>query len=327
MSILIVDDSRTHRLLLEAILRGAGHREVEMAGSAAEAYERLGMNDPDAPPGALDVQLILMDILMSPVDGIEACARISASLRVGDIPIVMVSALNDEVKLQAAFAAGAVDYVTKPIRTFELLARVRHILRLKHETDLRNARERDLLQVTGKLTIANEALQQLSLQDALTGVGNRRRLDEYLATEWLRAMRNGSTLSLIMVDIDHFKAYNDTYGHGAGDDILTQVAGALRDTLRRPADLVARCGGEEFAIVLPETPHEHALAIGEAIRHAVEGLAVEHCRSPVSTRVTISAGVASTVPVPEASEAALLAQADHALYEAKRAGRNRVISA
>jgi len=327
MSILIVDDSRTHRLLLEAILRGAGHREVAMAGSAAEAYERLGMNDPDAPPSDIGVQLILMDILMSPVDGIEACGRISACERVNDIPVVMVSALNDEVKLQAAFAAGAVDYVTKPIRKFELLARVRHILRLKHEMDLRNARERDLLQVTGKLTVANEALQQLSMQDALTGVANRRRLDGYLSTEWRRAIRNGSTLSLIMVDIDHFKAYNDTYGHGAGDDILARVAATLRDTLRRAADLVARCGGEEFAIVLPETTHEHALAIGESVRQAIEALAVEHCRSPVSARVTISAGVASTVPVQEASEAALLAEADQALYEAKRAGRNQVHSA
>lgn len=326
MTILVVDDSHVQRVLFASMLRDAGHHSIQMAGSAAEAFVLLGIDGPEQtfPP---TVDLILMDIVMHPMDGIEACSRIMGSERTRHIPIVMVSALDDEAKLQAAFAAGAVDYVTKPVRKIELMARVRHVLRLKRETDERNARERDLVLVTGQLQTANLALQELSLHDELTGIANRRRLDEYLAAEWRRALRSRTPVGLIMIDIDYFKRYNDTNGHAAGDDALTRVARSLEGALRRSADLVARCGGEEFAVVLPDTNAVQAAAVAETMRTRVAAMGIEHRASLVSDRVTISAGVASAVPERSSSPTVLSDRADRALYQSKHGGRNRVTQA
>ncbi len=323
MTILVVDDSSVHRTMLAAMLRGAGHQQVLLAESAEDAFRQLGMYG-SGEAVSPEVDLIMMDILMSPIDGIEACGRITSSERARHIPVVMVSALDNEAKLSLAFSVGAVDYVTKPIRQFELLARVGHLLRLKRETDCRSAREHELVEKSRELNAANLALQHLSMQDGLTGVANRRRLDEYLELEWRRAIRNRSTLSVIMIDIDHFKNYNDSYGHGAGDAALSRVAASLTGSLRRAADLVVRFGGEEFAIVLPETSFEHAMVVAETVRRGVERLAIEHGQSPVSGVVTISAGVASTVPDRHSSVANLLRHADQELYASKGAGRNRV---
>lgn len=179
-------------------------------------------------------------------------------------------------------------------------------------------------QLYQKLQEANRQLRQLVSRDALTQVANRRRFDEYLEQEWQRSALAKTNLSLILADIDHFKAYNDTYGHLAGDFCLQQVAGAISRAVRRPADLVARYGGEEFAVILPDTDIKDAVSVAERIRESVKRLNVEHARSPVFY-VTLSLGVASIVPTAEDSPDKLVAAADRVLYRAKNEGRDRVI--
>jgi len=169
-----------------------------------------------------------------------------------------------------------------------------------------------------------EALRGLAYIDGLTGIPNRRRLDEYLVDELKRAMRSGTPLSIIMADVDYFKQYNDTYNHAAGDFCLQRVANAIKATLRRPADLVARYGGEEFSIILPDTSADAALALAEDIRKHIESLSIPHETSEVTRHITVSMGVAGTLPGAQISAGDLLTKADTALYQAKKNGRNRV---
>ena len=169
-------------------------------------------------------------------------------------------------------------------------------------------------------------LDQIAYLDGLTGIANRRRFDQVLDTEWRRAQRSHKPLALIIVDIDHFKSYNDAAGHGRGDDCLRRVATTLAGCVRRPADLVARYGGEEFAVVLPETDREGAAMVAESMRIAIERLALPHPAFRDGRYVTISVGVNVAVPERQEDVHALLKSADDALYEAKRNGRNRVVS-
>jgi diguanylate cyclase (GGDEF)-like protein len=326
MSILIVDDSPDSRLLLKSILKTGGYKDIITVESAHDAFKYLGMNNDSRAGTVTDVDLILMDILMPETDGIEACRLIKANEHLCDIPIIMVSANTDIQKLDLAFTAGAIDYINKPLNKVELLARIRSILRLKQEMDCRKAREQELLRVKQQLEEANKVLQCLSCLDGLTGISNRRSFDESLEQEWRRSVRNQLPLSLVLIDIDFFKAYNDTYGHQMGDECLKRVANVLSNTVNRPGDLIARYGGEEFVVVLPDTDEEGAIVIGEKLRAWVEGLGIEHTKSLVSKYVTISLGIATTIPRQDSSPAVLIAAADQALYQAKQGGRNRVKS-
>jgi diguanylate cyclase (GGDEF)-like protein len=176
-----------------------------------------------------------------------------------------------------------------------------------------------------ELLWANQELTRLSSLDGLTGIANRRYFDDYLNSELNRAVRNGNKLSLVMLDIDFFKFYNDTYGHQEGDRCLQLVAKMLRETVKRPGDLVARYGGEEFVVVLPETGIEGAARVAENLRFNVANLNIEHRNSKVSDHVTISLGVTSIIPAEASSPEELIAQADAALYHAKDTGRDRVV--
>ncbi len=316
MAILLVDDSVDSRLLVQRFLEHEGHWAFLMAGSVPEALKILEEK-------GQDVELILMDLNLPGMDGIEGCRRIAGDPRFRDIPVIMVTGSSEDEHLPAAFQAGAVDFLLKPVNALELGARVRSVLRLKKEMDQRKAREAELVETTYKLAEANRELQRLSSLDGLTGITNRRRFDEVLAHEWKRAMRDRTPLSVILTDIDHFKAYNDRYGHLAGDDCLRRVAGALRDAVQRPGDTVARYGGEEFVAVLAGTDLTGAGAVAETMRAAIERLGVDHAASPTASRATISLGVASTVPDDGTQPATLVAAADEALYEAKKGGRNR----
>jgi len=316
--ILIVDDSAPARLLIGAQLRGAGYQALTFAESARQALAHLGLDGEPGTPAQFD--LILMDLLMPDISGIEACRRIKADVRFLDIPLIMVTAEESAESLKEAFEAGAVDYVTKPVHSLELLARVKSALRLKQETDCRKARERDLVELT-------EKLHRLSVVDGLTGIANRRNFDETLVRAWRRSQRQSTPVSLILVDIDHFKSYNDCHGHLGGDECLQQVAQALSQTVKRPFDLVARYGGEEFGVVLPDTAKAGAEQVAEAMRATVESLRIPHGSSPVSEVVTISCGTASALAAPGTAPESLVAAADACLYEAKHAGRNRVVSA
>lgn len=322
MKILIVDDSPDSQLLIKSILEYAGYKDLLTANSALEAFKRLGM-DSNATVST-DIDLILMDIVMPEMDGIEACRLIKSFEYLRDIPIIIVTATAKD--LQMAFAAGATDYITKPLNKVELLARVSSALRLKREIDNRKAREQELMKLTQQLEELNQMLQRLSSLDGLTGIANRRHFDLILKQEWRRALRDATPLSLILIDVDFFKAYNDTYGHQMGDDCLKRVANSLKDVLKRPTDLIARYGGEEFVVLLPKTDVGGAIALAEEMRAGVEALGIAHARSQATDRVTISLGVATVTPNPDSSHAELIAEADHALYQAKQEGRNRVKS-
>ncbi|WP_312521458.1 diguanylate cyclase [Anaerospora sp.] len=324
MTILVIDDSVDSQELIKKFLKIQGYSNFLCCSSADCAFNELKLAEPEYP--ASEVDLILLDIVMPDVDGIETCSRIKSDERYKDVPVIMVTASTDESNLQQAFAVGATDYITKPLGKVELLARVRAALKLKEETDCRKVREQELLQALKQLEEANETLQKLSSLDGLTGIANRRSFDQTLNKEWNLAVRQGSLLSLILFDIDFFKAYNDSYGHQAGDDCLKQVSYAADALIRRPADLLARYGGEEFAVILPNTTSKGAALVAENIRQAISSQQIPHSASCIAGHVTISVGVMTMMPLQQDALTELIEEADKALYQAKQNGRNRVIT-
>lgn len=323
MSILIVDDSKDNLRLIEHILRKEGYTDILPAHSAKDAFQILKAGDCTTDPN-LSIDLILLDILMPEIDGIEACRKIKEDARLSDIPIIMVTSVTERKELQLAFAAGAMDYITNPIDKTELLARVCSALKLKFEIDCHKAHENKLLEMMKQLEAANKMLENLSYLDSLTGIANQRYFDEFIVEEWKRAMRNTTPLSLVFVDIDNFKHYNDIYGHQAGDACLSKIAKALHRSVKRPGDLVARYGGEEFVAVLPETDADGAISVAEAIRSGVIALEIPHTDSMANNSVSVSIGVATALPDSNSAHDALIAKANKALYRAKNEGRNRV---
>ncbi|MGR3319770.1 MAG: GGDEF domain-containing response regulator [Candidatus Anammoxibacter sp.] len=315
MRILIVDDSIDSILLIETFLQKGGYTDIVTAKSATEAFSYLGMDGSNTEMNSADI--ILMDIVMPDIDGIEAVKRIKEVNALKEIPVIMVTAKNDDKNLQLAFDAGAIDYITKPIKKVELLARVRSTLKLKKETDYR-------MKLMMELEKANKKLERLSFLDGLTGISNRRHFDMFLDEEWRRCERDVKYLSLVMTDIDFFKKYNDTYGHQQGDDCLKQVAATLDAVAKRPGDLTARYGGEEFVLVLSDTDSNNALILAEKYRDAVVSLKIPHGNSDTSEYVTLSLGIATVIPSAGLSHQDLIEAADKALYKAKSAGRNRV---
>jgi two-component system chemotaxis family response regulator WspR len=255
--------------------------------------------------------VILQDLVLPEIDGLTLVARYRANAATRDIPIVVLSSKEDAVVKSEAFAAGVDDYLVKLPDRVELIARVRH-----HSKGYLARLQRDA---------AYRALQRLSHVDGLTGLSNRRYLDEYLATEWKRAARELNEFSVLMIDVDFFKKYNDSQGHLAGDVVLKQVGEAVRQALHRPADLAARFGGEEFCAILPGTGLAGAQVLGERICRAVEALRLSHVAQGEGAVVTVSVGGASTSPVRGGQATDLLAAADEALYRAKHEGKNRAV--
>ncbi len=268
-------------------------------------------------------ELILLDATTEFDATLTTCRRLKLDEEAGHVPILLVLE-NDGVRLiEAAFSAGVSDCIILGIDGESLRLRLRAAFALKREIDSHRRRERALSDANRQLEESNELLQELSTLDALTGLYNRRSFDESLRSEWRRVMRELTPLSLLMVDIDYFKVYNDTYGHQMGDDCLQRVAGALRSSLKRAGDRVSRYGGEEFAVILPGTAEAGAQVVAETMLERVERLKIPNLRSRVAPAVTVSIGAASVVPPTEMSLGDLIAVADRALYHAKAIGRNR----
>jgi diguanylate cyclase (GGDEF)-like protein len=246
--------------------------------------------------------LILLDAMMPDMDGYAVCAALRASADTRDIPVIFVTALKTPEDETRALGAGAADFITKPVNAAVVRARVRTHLTIKRQSD---------------------ALRALTLTDGLTSVANRRAFDQRIEAEWRRCARAQLPMSLILVDIDHFKAYNDSYGHQVGDACLVQVGAAMRRVAARPQDLVARYGGEEFAILLPQQDERGAEGVARRLQGELLQLAIPHAASPTAAILTVSMGIGSLVPADAGVPADLVQQADSLLYQAKADGRNR----
>ncbi|MCX8520728.1 MAG: diguanylate cyclase [Rhodoferax sp.] len=292
--LLLVDDQPINIQLLYRCF--AGDYQVFMATCGEQALDLCASNPPD---------LILLDVVMPEMDGYAVCERLKADHTLRHIPVIFVTAHSEPAEETHGLSLGAVDFISKPVNPDVVRARVKTHLTLKFQTDL---------------------LRRLVFLDGLTGVFNRRYFDQQLATEWARAGRSHAPLSLILVDVDFFKRFNDRYGHQAGDDALGRIASTLKNALRRPADLVARFGGEEFACILPETGYGDALALAQELERKVRALGLPHDSSSVDSVVTISLGLASRSGNSSsgADASQLIALADQLLYQAKHTGRGRV---
>jgi diguanylate cyclase (GGDEF)-like protein len=293
--ILVVDDQPINIQALYRIF--APDHRVLMATNGAKALTVCKDDPPD---------LILLDVVMPEMDGHEVCERLKADEATRHIPVIFVTSHTDAAEETRGLELGAVDFIAKPVNPAVVRARVKTHLTLKAHTDL---------------------LRQMVFIDGLTGVANRRCFDERLDTEWRRAARTSSPLALLMLDVDNFKRFNDRYGHQSGDECLRRIASAIRSGLLRPGDLVARYGGEEFACILPGTDFEGAMAVGTGIEQRVRGLQIEHADSDICNAVTVSIGIATSLPQPEDGPARLLALADAQLYRAKHGGRGRACGA
>lgn len=289
--LLVVDDQPINIQTLYQIFH-ADH-EVFMATSGEQALAFCRGNPlPD---------LILLDVVMPGLDGLAVCQQLKADPVLANIPVIFVTACMDPADETRALEAGGVDFITKPVNPMVVRARVKTHLTLKAQGDF---------------------LRSLVFVDGLTGVANRRRFDEALLSEWRQCQRAGTPLALLMIDIDHFKRYNDHYGHPTGDACLQQVAAVLKAAMQRACDLVARYGGEEFVCLLPGCDQAPALAKAQALQAALAAQGIAHEASPTAAWVTLSIGVAVAQPQAGGSPAALVAAADAALYSAKHRGRN-----
>ncbi|HMA85926.1 MAG TPA: diguanylate cyclase, partial [Desulfosalsimonadaceae bacterium] len=246
--------------------------------------------------------------------------------RFSDIPVVIMTAQTDPENIDSAFDAGAIEFLLKPVQKMELLARVRSIMHFKDQLDKLRKREKQLTEITKELETANARLERLSHSDGLTGIPNRRYFDYMFKKLLASATRLSIPIGLLMLDIDCFKSYNDTYGHLAGDDALKTVSESLHETIKRESDFIARYGGEEFAVVLFGTELAAVVNLGEKIRQRIADLNIAHQASTISDRVTVSIGVAACVPEPHITPDKLIFGADQALYQAKSEGRDRVVS-
>lgn len=313
MKVLIVEDTVTSATLIRQMLGKMGLSAVH-ARDGRSGIEAFAREKPD---------LVLLDVIMPDLDGFEVAQQIRRMEQGGEwTPIIFLSARASDEDLARGIEAGGDDYLVKPVSETVLRAKVGAMQRIVKMRDT-------LVQVTQQLDAANRELARLSSIDGLTGIANRRRFDEALRHEWRRAARSALPMSMLLLDADEFKAFNDGYGHLAGDECLRDLARLLESSLRRPSDLVARYGGEEFAIILPETAAAGALAVAEAVMAALREAAIPHGHSSVSPFLTVSIGVATALPErgDEHGYELLITLADEALYKAKRGGRNRIVQA
>ena len=290
-SLLIVDDDTSNLMAMTHILQD--EYTIYTAKDGISAIKKAEQYLPD---------LILLDILMPGMNGYEVFAALQASDRTGEIPVIFITGLGESEEEETGLTMGARDYITKPFKVAIVKLRVRH-----------------QVQIINQLRM----IKRLSMIDQLTGIPNRRSFDERLPMEWARAVRENLPISILLLDVDHFKNYNDTYGHLQGDVALHAIANIASRMFERPGDFFARWGGEEFAVLLPNTDVKGGLHIGEQVRKAVENAVIPNVDGTI-TRVTISVGVNVHTPRQGSSTDTFIAGADKALYAAKQAGRNQI---
>ena len=290
--ILIVDDDALNRIILEKTL--SDEHEIYLVTSGEEALAFVKHTQ---------VDLIILDIMMPGMNGYDVLVELKESSLSHAIPIIFISANSSHEDEAKGLELGAMDYIVKPFCASIVKVRVRNQLLIKQKNDL---------------------LEMLASIDGLTEIPNRRYLDENLEREWRRSKRNNSSMCVMLIDIDHFKRYNDCYGHRAGDECLKTVAQTLAAQCERGSDFVARYGGEEFVAVLPETNKQGAIAFANKLRKAINDLNIEHNASLNASHITISIGIASSESSQAYTEKALLEEADSGLYNAKKLGRNQI---
>ncbi len=293
--ILVVDDSAENIDILVSLFK-----DDYMVAAARDGEKALKMATKTPP------DLILLDIIMPHMDGYEVCRKLKESEATRNIPVIFITALSEALDEVKAFSIGAVDFISKPFQPIVVKARVNTHMNLKMKSDM---------------------LETLAAIDGLTHIYNRRKFDETLDLEWRRTARARTPLSLIMLDIDHFKLFNDNYGHARGDDCLKRVADALKNALQRPGDFIGRYGGEEFAVILADSDPEGARHMAEKLRQAVADLKIPHEYSDTASCVTISLGVATLrAPSADVSLEKFIDAADDMLFQSKKNGRNQVNS-
>jgi diguanylate cyclase (GGDEF)-like protein len=308
LKILVVEDSKvTLRVICNYLERmGIQALTAETGKDALAIYRR---EHPD---------IILLDGLLPDIDGFDVAREIRAMEKKKDwTAIIFLTSMTKDEDLARGIEAGGDDYLVKPISEVVLKAKISAMRRLVEM-------QRTLVAVTQKLNVANQELQRLSTTDGLTGISNRRMFDEMSVREWRRCERMKKPFSLVMVDVDSFKHYNDRYGHQAGDECLKAVAAQMLRAAPRASDVVARYGGEEFVFALGETDMDGAKWVANHLRQRIADLMMPHAAIALQ-HVTVSCGVASVVPGDNVSLETLLQSADYALYQAKELGRNRVV--
>lgn len=306
MKVLLAEDSRSNQMLISSYIEEFGHQVIAVSDGQA-AVDAFINDRPD---------LVLMDVSMPELDGFSATEKIrNISSRTNDwVPIIFLSGLTQPEDIAKGIEVGGDDYLTKPIDPLILNAKLIAMTRI---SEMRH-----------QLNDANRQLTLMTLKDGLTGLYNRRHFDDVMLKELKIARRLKTSASLILADIDYFKLYNDFYGHQQGDDCLIAVAKAVNEAVHRPGDIVARYGGEELAIVLPDTKIEGARNVAEQVREAVVNLRREHEKSQAANYVSLSLGVATIDVVGDVDIKTaireLIENADAALYKAKESGRNQV---
>lgn len=293
--LLVIDDATATVKVLSQEFRHDHEIFVATTGEAGLTIARRERPD-----------LILLDIVMPGMDGYAVIRQLKEDPSTRHVPVVFMSEKGEEEDVLQGLKLGAIDYVTKPFNLPILRTRLKNHLELKDKTD---------------------QLERLAALDGLTGIPNRRAFDEKIDHEWRAAIRSGTSLGMIMIDIDYFKRYNETYGHMAGDECLRCIAQTLKRSLRRPKDMVARFGNEEFALLLPDTDLQGSVRVAETIRQAIADLVLPHEQSRIAEIITVSLGVAAVPPARDGESRSLVQAADRNLYRAKEAGRNRVVAA
>jgi diguanylate cyclase (GGDEF)-like protein len=309
LTILVVDDDSAVRAHLACLLDAAGHRVIE-AHNATWALDLFTRHRPD---------LVLLDVVMPEFDGYWLARQLRERQTGQWTPIIFLSGRDHDDDLAKGLEAGGDDYLVKPISQVVLAAKLRAMRRLM-------TMQARLLELSAQLRERNEHLQHLSHHDPLTKLLNRRGFEERVVTELATARRTQVPVTLMLCDLDHFKLYNDSLGHAAGDECLRQVGEIIRQMCRRPGDQAVRYGGEEFALLLPDTPKSGAMTLARAMQRVFARVALPHPASSVAPHITMSGGITTCIPDEHTTFESILTRADEALYVAKAKGRNRFFS-